>query len=553
MQTRMWTIVGLILCGIALAAACEVPPPDTGKLGWDLFQEVSEMEHRSATGEEVESLTAFLMTDQPLTGSDADELAQQGYTLIGAYGNFALVSAPGTLYSDPDRGLDALGFVTTAMLPPTFLMNDYHTEGVAAIGADVAHQLDHRGQGTKIAVIDGGFEPANPLLQEMEPHYCCVGLDSSRPEKYVAREGEVAMEHPHGTSCAIIAADVAPEAEFYLISFDQDDSLVGWLFALYHAAVKLDVDIISCSLEFLMPTCHADGTGLLNDAVHEILEETDTVMALASGNWAMGNGSGKSFYGGTFANADDNFLHDFTPDAEKSYDRGGLRFHACQGDRVAIVLEWDDWNRETGSVDLDLFLSFDAYQVGITAARAQQFERTTPPVEVLSLTIPYTGYYSLSIEDRAAKWHGQPETSVSFHLNLSNASHAFETVEHHMSAGSTREVATNTAVVSVGAVSLAKFDVLPYSSRGLTADGRSAPELCGPSGVTGTTYELFHGTSAAAPYVAGAFAVLKSAFPEMTSEQLRQHMVDTARCSVDECGNTVCVVDLEAAVQPAED
>jgi len=548
MKRRNLGIALLIVCGMALSGIGQVPPPDTGKMSWDLFQAVSEMEHRSATGQEVEAITAFFLAREPLTSDQAQALSELGYSLVGSYGRFALVSAPGTLYSDPQRGVGKLDFVANATLPPACISSDYHTEGVKAMGADAAHQLGHTGQGTKIAIIDGGFDSENAILQEISPHYCKVRPDAENPGRYFADEDEVAANEPHGTSCAIIAADVAPEAELYLLSFEPESSLIGWLFAIHYAAVQLDVDVISSSVEFLYPTCHADGTGPLNSDVETILAGTDAIMVLASGNWAMGSGADRTVYGGEFSDSDGDFAHDFAPESADAWDRNGLRFHARQDDRIAIVLEWDDWDRELGRVDLDLIVSYDEYEHKVSGAQAQQLERSGIPAEILSTTIPYTGYYSLSVEDRAAKWHDRAVCSVSFHINLRNQTHPFEFVEHHTPGESVREVATSSTVLSVGAVSLQDETQLPYSSRGPTSDGRSKPDLCGPSGVTGTCYDVFHGTSAAAPYVAAAFAVLKSAFPEMSADELQQHMIDTAACSIDGHGNRICVVNLEAAL-----
>ena len=69
-----------------------------------------------------------------------------------------------------------------------------------------------RGQGVKVAVIDGGFKGANEL-----------GLDM--PERWGYRdytdEGIYAGEDVHGTACAEIIHDVAPEAELTLLKVER--------------------------------------------------------------------------------------------------------------------------------------------------------------------------------------------------------------------------------------------------------------------------------------------------------------------------------------------
>jgi hypothetical protein len=71
----------------------------------------------------------------------------------------------------------------------------------------------------------------------------------------------------------------------------------------------------------------------------------------------------------------------------------------------------------------------------------------------------------------------------------------------------------------------------PYSARGPTIDGRTKPEIVAPDGVSGRTYGVsggctggFQGTSASAPHVAGAAALVKQAFPEFNVGQLQNFL-----------------------------
>src|SRR3546814_7203531 len=88
--------------------------------------------------------------------------------------------------------------------------------------------------------------------------------------------------------------------------------------------------------------------------------------------------------------------------------------------------------------------------------------------------------------------------------------------------GSLSEPADHPGVITVGALTTSEARTeAEYSSRGPTRDGRFKPNLLSPTGAGNSSPAAsFGGTSAAAPHVAGALALLKEAFrsEEHTSE-----------------------------------
>jgi hypothetical protein len=82
----------------------------------------------------------------------------------------------------------------------------------------------------------------------------------------------------------------------------------------------------------------------------------------------------------------------------------------------------------------------------------------------------------------------------------------------------------------VGAVNWRDNQLEPFSSRGPTADGRIKPDLVGPDGVSNAVYapQGFYGTSAAAPHIAGAAALVWGAYPQATAQEIRDFLINHA-------------------------
>ena len=549
-------LASALLCAFAWAAAGEIQPPDTGKLAWGLFETVSSEITRAGTGQPAR-LTALLTTRRPVEEADLALLRGLGYSVLGSFGRMIEVEAPADLYVDVETGLGSLDLVLSADFPPTAQTNDFPVplDSVPVIGAEGAWNLGYGGQGTRIAVIERGYTD-HPALDALDPAFYVVSPGSGIGT-YEHHEGIAALS-AHGTSCALIAGGVAPEAELYLLSFASGDrselDLMDWLACLAFAVQELAVDVVTTQIWFDYPTCHADGTGVLTEAVEEILAGTGTSLVTAAGNWAAGSGSSRSFHAGFFADEDDDSCHDFDSGAEDLLNRNDLRFRGQAGDRVLLMLEWDDWGSEQKTTDIDLLLYFTAYdQHPVGVSRTRQAGRTGAPSETLEITLPYDGEYSIVLEDRAAKWHGLSSEGVHFHLYLINATRLFSALEHHSTAGSVREIATSRSpqVVSVGAVAVDDPTSLrTFSSRGPTWDGRCKPDLYAPDGIGGTLYESFFGTSAAAPHVAGAIAVLRSVNPALSPADAVSTLRASAGClSSDGCGCWSEAISIERAVE----
>ena len=84
------------------------------------------------------------------------------------------------------------------------------------VGADIWQGQGYNGQGTKVAIVDLGFQGYEDLLGTELPD--SVVARSFRADGDITGGGEV-----HGSGCAEIVHDVAPSAQLYLINFSIEE------------------------------------------------------------------------------------------------------------------------------------------------------------------------------------------------------------------------------------------------------------------------------------------------------------------------------------------
>jgi hypothetical protein len=142
--------------------------------------------------------------------------------------------------------------------------------------------------------------------------------------------------------------------------------------------------------------------------------------------------------------------------------------------------------------------------------------------------------------------------NASFHLytDYNNLQDSFE-----VRAGSIATPADATGALAVGAVDVSTNSLESFSSSGPTDDNRNKPEVCGADGTFSHQYsDDFFGTSASAPHVAGAAALMLEQNPLLSTSELKNKLVENtikSTYSVNNlCGTNSGVVNLSPLATP---
>lgn len=544
------TSVLAILCG-ALQAA-----PDGGRVNSRDYEEIIQSTAMSA--EDVPERELVFVTAGGITERQRAELESLGIAVVSAIGGTVEVKGPLTAFAALGPGSQALPWVNSVLPSPySEIADDPVPEVIAtdalqeAIGANQLHERGFHGEGVNIVVLDLGFTGA------VEAEYGQGQVSYLRLEpspdgtEYALVEGlDSYGGGDHGEACARGILDIAPKAKLFLLSAPTINTRKEALRILADGELEVgdevfQVDVLSDSTYCPYPFDHGDGRGeiaLLGDAV----VDGGVFYANALGNFARGEDTTTSFFGGTFEDEDGDGLLDLSPNADEPIDRNSVEF-IVELDPLAVMffgpaslalrLEWDGWPwllrdevpleewepedfiREQ-DLDLVVYRRDEATGGLVFVARsdAPQLKRSQDgglvnPTEALELSISQGGTYLVSIENSTGMYPlaGAAERPVDVHLHvLSTAS--FSMPEHTL-AGSFVNMGGAKKPVGVGAVEFTDqgWCVAPYSSRGPTSDWRIKPDLVAPTQYATAVprYEpYFNGTSASAPIVAASAALL---------------------------------------------
>lgn len=360
------------------------------------------------------------------------------------------------------------------------------------------------GSGIKIGIISDGVENLSKI----------VASGALPRDIYILSPGK----GNEGTIMLEIVHEISPDAELYFHSAGGNKlEFNRAVDALIAEGCRIICDDVGWPDEPFFED------GIVAAHIKEIIESQDILYISAAGNDA-----GRHYQGMFFDNGSG--WHDFSSGTSTSRN---ICMDVPPGEKVTVVLQWNDpWNCSEN--DYDLYL-YDCNRDELAASEKVQ-SGTGTPLEYIQYTNRENTVKKASVsikqhsgQNRVLEVYIYPSSSVKIHPdNLVEEDSVFG---HPAVPG----------VICVGAIdseSPENRDIASYSSRGPVSiyypeyELRNKTDLSGPgsvkvSGPNGTV-NLFAGTSASAPSVAGIGALIWSIYPEKNGSEIREILCSSA-------------------------
>jgi subtilisin family serine protease len=429
---------------------------------------------------------------------------------------WAPISELDTIASDPS--VDHVGRPDTALTMAI-------TEGSAVINAPAWHAMGYTGAGVRVAIIDAGFQGYPGLLGSELPSAVTV-------KNFVDGENDSQVNGStvHGTACAEIVNDIAPNASLYLAkvatAVDLEEA-VNW-------AIAQNVKIISTSLGWYNMT-PGDGTGYFANLVQSA-RNAGILWVTAAGN------DREAHWGGTFV-ADQYDNHQFAVDQNVNFfgPGNGNAYLIPANYPIRVFLRWDDWAAVNQDYDLYLLRWNDTTKEWEEYASSQDLQNGGPgqtPTE-------YVGV--LSSGSSTAYGFLIARHSASRDVNLEIFAPKVARLDKFVTQRSLANLADAPAAMTVAALDInSPYPQESYSSEGPTngaggtaGGGLLKPDIAAYANVSTASYTnpKFNGTSSATPHVAAAAALIKGLYPGFppseTQSFLQRRAVDMGAAGKD--------------------
>lgn len=388
------------------------------------------------------------------------------------------------------------------------------SEGVAAANAGTWHSAGWRGQGVRVAIIDGGFQGYTTKLGSDLPATVTV-------RNFVDGQSDALVDGTtrHGTACAEIVHDMAPLTKLYLLKINTDVDLNEAV----DYAISQGVDIISTSLTFINVT-PGDGTGRFASMAQKA-RAAGILWTTAAGNYR------ETHWSGAFNDSDGDGLHEYASGVEVNVFGPGndTAFLIPAGTVLTPSIRWNDWT--TVSQDYRLLLlrhngsSFEI--VGSSNNPQTGLPGQRPTERITYITGGTAAVYGVAIQ--------RVNGNRSVHLHLLTPNRELDRRVPAMSLGNLADVSPVFTVAAVDADT--PFPREAYSSEGPTngpggaaSGGFLKPDIAAFANVSTASYGArgFNGTSAATPHIAGAAAIVLNAYPTALPGEVQDYLQTNA-------------------------
>lgn len=379
---------------------------------------------------------------------------------------------------------------------PLAVEYDVVGEEVPASNATASHQLGWFGAGTKVAIIDAGFAgyATKQAIGELPPQVRTADFCG----------GRFTQATEHGTAVAEIVYEMAPSAQLYLICYAGD---VGLAQAEAYAKAQ-GAQVISHSGSFFNAG-RGDGTGTPGAVVADA-RNSGVLWVNSAGN------SAQRHWSGTWSDPNVNGFYNFSPTDE------GQTVFVDRGDDFCAFLKWDEW--PVAVDDFDLLLALSSTGQIVAGSQLRQIG-AQPPTEEFC----YTNNTGLA-QNFALFVQGITVTAAPrMDIYVRNIDPPLEYLTPDSSVG---DPGASASSFTIGAVCWKDNSLEPYSGRGPTIDGRIKPDIAGQDSQSSSTYGAFTtcgqsgftGTSASAPTVAGAAALVKQLNPTFDANAIQLYL-----------------------------
>ena len=443
-------------------------------------------------------ITVYLLPEAGKTKETIDTEA------LGAYGGEVVKSGDYVIQARiPLSGLkdiaDNIKRVSFIKLPDKPHANVV-SEGVNLTGASTYQSSGYYGQNVRVAIIDIGFAGlssviANGELPSSVIKIDCTGTSCVTTDFSNECQGEDCY---HGTACTEIVHDMAPSAQLYLIKIQDSIDLK---YAKDYC-VSNSINIISHSLgwfntNFYDGSCYNDNPVCTANNAYS----NGILWVNSTGNYA------RQHYEAIFSDPDGNGQHNVSSNNEC------VSIYANAGDIIYVTLTWNAWPATNQDYDLYLFYVGSSGLTRVASSRNLQ-TGMQPPIEAIRYTVSTSGNFCVSTQKYNAASNHKLELFSFYH-----------DVTPYVSSSSITSPADATGAVAAAAIDWVNWTSGPieyFCSQGPTTDGRIKPDISAPDGVSTLTYGPtgFFGTSASAPHVAGAAALMLSNNPSSVQQLL---------------------------------